>query len=283
MDGTVSTRPGPTAAGASPAGEAVSPPRAKKPPFKFVIFLKQLLERLRQGRAYVPHNAVAYDAAVRQFLGNVMGVCARTFPAWQRLVESGLAEQSLSPDHGRDLAAQYPLDDLFFAGFVALEASRLPALYGPEEGDTIICAIAEEIDRYAQRRDRLLSDLLFEVLARLHLMNPAAEQRPYDKIVKVILRRLDFDQTDAGRMLLADKAFRHSLAEPFARHSPQWWEKFKTHFVLYDPAPSPDATDDQNAMAELIAKTEAGRKQPKAPAAFGRTWRKRAPALFDHA
>lgn len=256
-----------------------------KPPFKFVLILQQLFKRLRHWKTYVPPNAVAYDMAVRQFLGNVTGVCARTYPAWQRAVESGLTDHSPDRDSALNIAAQYPLEDLYFAGFAALEASRLPALYGPEEADVIICAIADQLDVTAQRRDRIVSDMFFEVLARLNLLKAVEEKRPYDKIVKVILRRLNFDETDAGKMLLADKAFRHCLAEPFAMHAPQWWEKFKAKFVLYNPTPvAEDAIEqeaaEQEAIARLIARTEAARTQPKQPAAFGRQWRKRATALF---
>jgi hypothetical protein len=278
MNIPLTTRPVTITAGHSP-GVA---PRAAKPPFTFILAFEQLFKRLLHWKTYVPPNAVTYDMAVCQFLGNVMGVCSRTLPGWQRLIESGLAEQCPTIDSAREIVEHYPLDDLYFAGFAALEASRLPALYGPEEADTIICAIADQIDTTAQRRDRLLSDMFFEVLARLNLMNAVEEKRPYDKIVKVILRRLDFDQTDAGKMLLADMAFRHSLAEPFARHAPQWWEKFKAKFVLYNPTPAiVDDADEQKAIAALIARTEAARMQPKAPNPFNRQWRKRATALFS--
>lgn len=281
MNIPLSKRPESHSPGFSPAGADSAPVRKGKPPFKFVIALKQLFKRLRHWKTYVPPNAVAYDLAVRQFLDNVSGVCARTLPAWQRNVESALVEQHGTTDGAIDLSAQYPLDDLYFSGFVALEASRLPTLYGPEEADIIISAIADQIDVFGQRRDRLLSDMMFEVLARLNLMNAAEEKRPYDKIVKVILRRIDFDKNEAGRALLADKGFRHVLAEPFAMHAPQWWEKFKAKFVLYNPAPSDDAEVlEQEAIASLIAKTEAARKQPKQLNPYGRTWRKKATALF---
>jgi hypothetical protein len=274
-------RPVTAPAGFSPGAGLPQAKRAAKPPFKFVIALKKLFQKLRHWKTYVPENAVTYEQAASQFLSNVMGVTSRTLPAWQRLVESGLAEQNAVLDGAIDIASRYPLDDLYFAGFVALEASRLPALYGPDEADTVICAIADQLDAAAQRRDRLLSDMFFEVLARLNLMNPAEERRPYDKIVKVILRRLDFDQTEAGQMLLADKGFRHLLAEPFAIYAPQWWEKFKARFVLYNATPTTDDDqDEQAAMALLIAKTEAARIQPKAQNPFGRQWRKRATALF---
>ncbi|MSO97970.1 MAG: hypothetical protein EXR11_07100 [Rhodospirillaceae bacterium] len=249
--------------------------RAKKPPFKFVIFFQQLFRRLRHWKTYVPPNAVTYELAVRQFLDNIMGVCSRTLPAWQRIVESGLAEQSPQTDQPIDFLRHHPVEDLYFAGFVALEAAQIPRLYEHGEADIIFSTIADQIDVYAKRGDRLMSDVFFEVIARLNLLHDTVDKRPYDKAVKTILRRLDFDKTDPGKMLLADKGFRHLLAEPFAIYAPHWWEKFKAKFVLYQPEIAEDDEDkEQEAMAELIAKTEAGRKQPKL------RWRKRAAALF---
>lgn len=271
---SVSQGPVPNGPPQAPPGKAARP---QKPPFKFVLFFRRLFQRLRQGRNYVPPNAVTYELAVKQFLGNILGVTARMYPAWLKTIRDGLTEYNSGDNRQTDIDAQYPLDDFFFAGFVALEASRIPALYEHAEADLLFSTIADQLDVVANRHDRVVSDLFFEIIARLNLMQAVpTEKRPYDKVVKVILKRLGFDATDAGKTLLADKAFRQLLAEPFALHAPQWWEKFKTQFVLYAPKTAEGATedDDQKAMAELIAKTEAARKEPK------RRWRKRAESIF---
>jgi hypothetical protein len=280
MNVPLTRRPVTPAPGLSPGDPPRAGSRARKPPFKIVLWLKQAWAKLRKGKTYVPPNAVTYEMAAQQFLANISGVCMRTFPAWQRAIDGALADQLSVASGAVDTAALYPLDDLYFTGLAAYEASRLPALYGPAEADTVIVAVADQLDRAVHRTDRVMSDMFFEILARLNLMNVVEEKRPYDKIIKVILRRLDFDKTEAGRVLLADKGFRHGLAEPFALHAPQWWEKFKAKFVLHDPAPPRDETADQDYIADLIAKTEAARQNPKAVNPYGRQWRKKATSLF---
>ncbi|MBL8644257.1 MAG: hypothetical protein JNK21_10015 [Rhodospirillaceae bacterium] len=278
MNVSLTKRPAPFDAGQTPASGNAKP---SKPPFKFVLFIQQLIKRLRHWRNYVPPNAVTYDMAVKQFLGNVMGVTSRTYPAWLKVIEDALAEHNATDNRKADteIAAHYPVDDFYFAGFVALEAAKIPGLYESAEVDTLFSVIADQLDVAANRNDRVVSDLFFEIIARLNLLHAEASQKqPYDKVVKVILKRLDFDKSDAGKLLLADKAFRQLLAEPFALYAPQWWEKFKAKFVLYQPrADEKNEEKDQEALAELIRVTEARRKEPK------RRWRKRAGSLFDAA
>lgn len=266
-----------TGPGAAPSMTPAARQKKKKPPFKFVLLFRRLLARLRAGRNYVPPNAVTYDLAVKQFLGNIMGLTARMYPAWLKTIHDGLGEHNSVDSRQIDIDTEYPLDDFFFAGFVALEAAKLPGLYDGADADVLFSHIADQLDVVANRKDRVVSDLFFEMLARLNLFFAApGEQRPYDKIVKVILKRLSFDQHDAGRALLADKAFRQLLAEPFALHAPQWWEKFKAQFVLYRPKDD-DSTEKsaQDALAALIAQTEANRKEPK------RRWRRKAASIFE--
>lgn len=265
--------------GTGPGPAPVEKPSAKrkKAPFRFVLAAKELYRRLRYGRNYLPPNAVTHDLAVKQFLGNIMGLTARMYPGWIKIINDAFAEHNSADARQVSLDAEYPLDDFFFAGFVALEAARIPALFPPAEADVLFSTIADQLDIVANRRDRLVSDLFFEIIARLNLLAASAsEQRPYDKVVKVILKRLAFDQSDAGRLLLADKAFRQLLAEPFALYAPQWWERFKTQFVLHVPIQDDSVEKEaQDALAALIAKTEANRKQPK------RRWRRKAESIFE--
>jgi hypothetical protein len=269
---SLTKRPAPIQAGQTPVAGNAKP---SKPPFKFVLFFKQLYRRLRHWRTYVPPNAVTYDMAVKQFLGNVMGVTARTYPSWLKVVEDGLSDTNAHDNRKIDMTTHYPVDDFYFAGFVALEAAKIPGLYESLEVDVLFSTIADQLDRVANRNDRIVSDLFFEIIARLNLLHAEASQKqPYDKVVKVVLKRLDFDKTDGGKMLLSDKGFRQLLAEPFALYAPQWWEKFKAQFVLYQPEVKEDEAKDQEELATLIRTTEANRKEPK------RRWRKRAESMF---
>ncbi|MBL8631482.1 MAG: hypothetical protein JNM81_17735 [Rhodospirillaceae bacterium] len=272
MNVTLTKKPAPLNPGQSTAAGAGKP---KKPPFKVVIFFQQLWKRLLNWRGYVPPNAVTYELAVKQFLGNVMGVTARTYPNWLKVIESGLTDYNSTDNRKVDIDAYYPVDDFYYAGFVALEAAKIPGLYESADVDILFSCIADQLDKVANRNDRIVSDLFFEIIARLNLLQAEASQKlPYDKVVKVILKRLDFDKTETGRMLLADKGFRQMLAEPFALYAPQWWEKFKLNFVLYQPPVTQADDKEQEDLANLIRTTEANRKEPK------RRWRKRAESMF---
>jgi len=205
-------------------------------------------------KPYIPSNAVTYEVAVRQFLGNMLGVSARTFPQWQRTLEDGLAEHGIAALGHSGLLDMIPVDDFYFVGFTALEAAKLPALYPPHEAEIIYGEIGDQIDKVAGRYDRVMSDLFFGILGRLNLLRiSTAQKMPYDKIAKVLLKRLIPDDSPQIHAILDDKALRLGLAEPFALHAQDWWKPFQAQFILYQPHVPDDSEEIIKAQIEATA------------------------------
>ena len=227
-------------------------------------------------KPFVPVNAVPYATAARQFLITMQGSAARTFPQWSRNLEDGMSEHGLALPEG-GLGAKVPLDDYYFVGYAALEASKLSELYPPAEATTLVTEIGDQIDSVSGRFDRVMSDLFFQILGRLNIMCLSAaqqERRPHDSIVKVLMKALQLGKTDAAQSLIADKALRHTLAEPFALHLKNWWKPFKDQFVLYQPDQPDEAAAEEEIKKAIAATAAAQRPKPK-------RWRPSAASLLE--
>src|SRR6185436_3585688 len=90
-------------------------------------------------------NSVEAKDAVGHFLTAMLGVTARIYPAWQKLLNDALAECDLTFDERRNLFEMHPVDDYFFAAVVALETAKLRGLYTPEEATELLGEIGAQV------------------------------------------------------------------------------------------------------------------------------------------
>ncbi len=191
-------------------------------------------------REYLPENAVTPQEAVMSFLGTMASTAGRTSALWRQQLEFGLRDCELSYEARRDFLEFYPIEDYYFAGVVALEGVKIRQVYTAEEADALLGEIGDQIDRAADRGDRVLSDLLFDIVGRIDMTGAVQQKMPYDIVTKTILRQLDIPNNEATEGLMKDKAFRHALGEPLATGIQNWWAAFAEKFVLHMP-PEPDS------------------------------------------
>ena len=205
----------------------------------------------------LPDNAAEAREAVSHFLSEMSSVAARTYPAWSRMLNDGLAEHSLSYDERRGLLEVHPIDDYYFAGVVALDAARIRGLYSPAEAAELLGEIGEQVDAAAGRQDRVVSDLVFLMLGRIELNTGITQMKtPYDKVVKTILQHIGINKIESTRSLMRDKGFRHLLGEPLAVGVPQWWRAFQSKFTLYWAEPEEmDEEETEMALHNLAMST----------------------------
>lgn len=208
-------------------------------------------------------NAVEAKDAVHNFLIAMLGVSARLYPSWQNILNDALAECDLSFDERRNLFEMHPVDDYFFAAIVALEAAKLRGLYTPAEAAELLGEIGEQVDAKADRKDRVVSDLVFLMLGRIDLGAGMDRMKaPYDKAVKTVLQVMGVGKIAATRALLGDVALRHMLGEPLALGVPQWWKDFHAQFQVYWNAPEEVYLEDhEGAMAAAPAPLRRGLKR----------------------
>ena len=207
----------------------------------------------------LPDNAAEAREAVSHFLSEMSSVAARTYPAWSKILNDGLADHSLNYDERRSLLEVHPLDDYYFAGVVALDTARIRGLYSPAEAAELLGEIGDQVDAAAGRQDRVVSDLVFLMLGRIELNTGITQMKtPYDKVVKTILQHIGINKIETTRSLMRDKGFRHLLGEPLATGVPQWWRAFQAKFTLYWATPEEmDEEETEMALQSLAMATAA--------------------------
>ena len=210
----------------------------------------------------IQENAADAKEAVGYFLNEMASVAARTYPAWHKILNEGLAEYPLTQDERRNLLEAHPIDDYFFAGVVALEAARIRDLYLPAETAELLGEIGEQVDDAAGRHDRIVSDLVFDMLGRIGRGTGVDRMKtPYDNVVKTILKHMGIDKNEATRGVLRDIGLRHLLGEPLAIGVPHWWRAFHAKFRLYWA--EPEVLGDEQTEIALLTLAAANVHAPK--------------------
>ncbi|TAL02029.1 MAG: hypothetical protein EPO08_08225 [Rhodospirillaceae bacterium] len=247
----------------SPAAPSVLP---KKKRTSWFERLRHRLARLFfPFKHHIPPNGVTPAEAVATFLSTMAAEAARRLPAWDRMLRAGLYDCGLSYDARHAFFDSHPVEDYHFAGIVALEASRIRGLYPPAEADALLAEIGTHVDTVAKRRDRIVSELVFEIIGRINMsQSPTLQKMPYDIATKAILEQLDIGNNEDTRPLMSDTAFRHAFGEPLATGFRDWWAAFQTRFVLYLPEGEEDGSD-SGEMPPVVA----------APVPARRPWRPR--------
>src|SRR3954466_10542119 len=102
-----------------------SPLGAKKPKGVVAAMRRTLIKLRRVFGSNIPENMAEAREAVGNFLSEMNSVAARTYPAWQKILNDGLAEYDFSYDDSRALFEIHPVEDYYFAGVVALDTARI--------------------------------------------------------------------------------------------------------------------------------------------------------------
>ena len=172
-------------------------------------------------------------AAVERFLKHMAAAARKTFPAWQKKLIEGLDDCKLSYDAQYALIDAHPIEDYYFAGVVALEAAKIRRLFAPDEASELLSLIAEQVDAVAERKDRIVSDLLFFMVGRVEQAAHVDQQKmPHDEVVRALLQRMGVDRSEETLHLMSAILYRHELGEPLALGVPQWWQMFRTKYSL---------------------------------------------------
>jgi len=245
---------------------AASAPRPEKKRTGFIAQLRyKLLRLILPMKETAPPNGATPTEAVTSFLNAMSASAARNAPVWERMLRPGLYDCGLTYDQRHAFFDSYPVGDYYFAGIVAMEVVRVRRLFRPAEANALLAEIGGRVDAAAHREDRVVSELVFEVMSRITMsQGPTLQKMPYDVVVKAILEQLDIAKNEATRPLMSDKAFRHGLGEPLAVSFSDWWTKFQKQFVLYLPPEEIDESDDEEEFVPA-ADTSAPAKRPWRP------------------
>ena len=189
--------------------------------------------------------------AVQHFLAAMSKAATTTFPAWHDVLKSAIDERKLPYDIRRAAFEIQPVADYHLAGVVGLEAARIRALFPTEIAHELLAQIAGTVDALAQRSDRLVSAVVFDVIGDVSLLQSWQHRLPHDEVVRIILERMGWTGMPEMQPLFGDILFRHQLGEPLARGVPQWWAAFDKKFVIAKAGAAPI----QQAMVAVQART----------------------------
>jgi hypothetical protein len=185
---------------------------------------------------------ISSQNAVAAFLKRMTKAAKHSFPGWEKTLTAGIEDCALGYDQRRAVIDIHPLDDYYFAGVVALEASKIRALFAPDHARELLAQLADQVDAAANRTDRVVSDLVFQLINRIEVSAAIDSQKmPYDQVAKALLQRMGIDRIEATRHLMDDFLYRHTLGEPLALGVPQWWKAFRGKYALEQserPAPA---------------------------------------------
>jgi hypothetical protein len=180
--------------------------------------------------------------AVAHFLAAMRRSAQASYPLWQDVLTDALQDCPLGYDARRALLEIHPVADYYFAAVAGIEVGKIRALYSRPVAGELLALIAEQVDLVADRNDRLVSGLVFDVVGRVERLQANQQKLPHDQAVLAILERMGWHAALETRALFADLLFRHQLGEPFARGTLNWWGGFKTKFALIESELSPVAT-----------------------------------------
>ena len=217
----------------------------------------------------LPKPAFEPKVAVAQFLRDMASAAKSTFPDWHRTLIAGIEECALSVDTRRALLDIHPLDDYYFAGVVALEASKIRSLFTPDEANELLSLIGEQVDAVAERKDRVVSGAVFFIMGCVaHGASSRTQKMPYDQVVKAILQRLGVDKVEATEHLMTEALYRHWLGEPLALGVPHWWNTFHTKYALTPKVHVAAAPNVEQIRIKPAPNSQGGRKAPRRATAF---------------
>jgi hypothetical protein len=185
--------------------------------------------------SYGPGAKPDANKIIRLFLTDMAEAAKRTYPLWRERLNDSLTE--IAGENNPIVAELFtyrPVEDVYFAGVVGMEAARIGHYLPPTTKNALLTALGDQVDAAAGRSDRLVSDLVFMLVGRIEAETGVDRMRmPYDLTVQVLLQKIGIADSDATRPLLQDLLALHNLGEPLARFIPAWW---KHHAAEVDSA-----------------------------------------------
>lgn len=179
--------------------------------------------------------------AVKRFLYDVVDVVEKTYPVWEKRLESFIEDTSMAYEDKRRMIEVNPLRHYYYAAIVAIEASKIRSLYPAEMAEDLLADINDLIDKLAGRSDQMVSDLVFDLMQRLRVTEMDDTKKAHDIAMKRIAELLQLTTLEATKDLTSDVVFRQEMGQPLAVSVRHWWKAFKGSRQLAQTIPAQTA------------------------------------------
>ncbi|MBT5239624.1 MAG: hypothetical protein HOH20_09970 [Rhodospirillaceae bacterium] len=184
-------------------------------------------------------HTVATKEAAKRFLYDVVEVVEKNYPVWENRLASFLEDSPLEFEEKRRLLETHPVRHYFYAVIVGMEASKIRSLYQADIAEDLLADINELVDQLAGRSDQLVSDLVFDVMRRVRVVEADDTKKEHDVAMKRISELLQLTTMEATKDLTKDVVFRQEMAQPIAASMRHWWNAFKSSRQLAQTIPAP--------------------------------------------
>jgi hypothetical protein len=175
---------------------------------------------------------VAPREAAARFLRDMAEVSGYAVSAWAR-------GQHLSP-----YATYRPIltapDPWYFAGIVALEATKICDLFPAEEADETVREVYAQMDAVAGRTDDAVSKLAFLIMGRVGMGTLIMHRKVPDYLLAKVMMILLGSAKNAARHM-PDPGAHDQIRAALKLGRPVWWMMFNRRYTLKDTAPPPQA------------------------------------------
>ena len=185
-----------------------------------------------------PKITVTTRDAAELFLYDVAETVEKSYPIWERRLATFLDDTPLSLEDKRGLLEAHPLRYYFYAAIVAMEAAKIRTLYQDDLAEDILADINENIDAVADRSDRLVSDLVFDIMQRVRISDSDDTKKSHDIVMKRISELLHIHTLEETQELAKDIVFKQDMAQPIAASMRHWWKGFKSCRQLAQTVPA---------------------------------------------
>jgi hypothetical protein len=138
-----------------------------------------------------------------------------------------------------DMRSMYPVyrpmltspDPWYYAGTVALEASKICDLFPAEESDGALREVIDQVDGIIARNNKDVSTLTFLMLGRLGLGSVLMRRKvPDDMLGKIMMILIGSETSAAARMPSPDAHKQLRKALKFG--PPMWWAEFTKDYHI---------------------------------------------------
>ncbi len=123
-------------------------------------------------------HTVTPRQAVKRFLYDVIDVVEKTYPIWEKRLSDFLEETAMDFEERKRVFEIQPVQHFFYAVLVGMEASRIRSLFPSEIAEELLAEINELIDDIGGRTDQLISDLVFDMIHRLQVVDVVKPKKP---------------------------------------------------------------------------------------------------------
>ncbi len=138
-----------------------------------------------------------------------------------------------------EMTSMYPVyrpmltspDPWYYAGTVALEASKVADLFPQIESDAVLREIVSQVDGVVGRKNKDVSTLTFVLLGRLGLGAVLMRRKVPDEMLGKIMMILIGSETDAAPRMPSPETY-EQLRKALRFGPPVWWNEFRKQYHI---------------------------------------------------